>query len=57
MQNMIPLHKQSKKAQRAYHSRQRGSWSGVKPVTRVMPNGKAYDRKRMKSADRKICAE
>ncbi len=51
MQNMIPLHKQSKKAQRAYHSRQRGSWSGVKPVTRVLPNGKAYDRKRMKSIE------
>lgn len=48
---MIPLQKQSKKAQREYHSRQRGSWSGVKPVTRVMPNGKAYDRKRSKSIE------
>lgn len=48
--NGIALCKQSKKAQRAYYRQQRGSWNGVKPVTRVMPNGKAYNRKRLRSS-------
>ena len=43
---MVPLCKQSKKLQRAYHAARRGSWNGVKPVTRVVPNKKAYDRAR-----------
>lgn len=46
--NGIALCKQSKKAQRAYYRQQRGSWNGVKPVTRVMPNGKVYNRKQLK---------
>ena len=46
MENMIPLRKQSKKAQRDFHSRQRGSWGTVKPVSRVEKSGKAYDRRR-----------
>lgn len=45
MENMIPLRKQSKKAQRDFHSRQRGSWGTVKPVSRVEKSGKAYDRR------------
>ena len=44
--NGLALCKQSKKVQQAYYRQQRGSWNGVKPVTRVMPNGKAYNRKR-----------
>ena len=46
MENMIPLRKQSKKEQRDFHSRQRGSWGTVKPVSRVEKSGKAYDRRR-----------
>lgn len=45
---MIPLNKQSKKAQKEYYSKQRGSWNGVKPVTRVIKSKKVYDRKKMK---------
>ena len=52
----IPLKKQSKRAQKEYHDKQRGSWNGVVPVTRVIPNKKAYDRKRAKQADRSIRA-
>lgn len=52
----IPLKKQSKRAQKEYHDKQRGSWNGVVPVTRVIPNKKAYDRKRTKQADRSIRA-
>ena len=52
MLKMIPLNKQSKKAQRRYHAAKRGDWNGVSPVTRVIPNKKAYDRNRMKREDR-----
>lgn len=48
MKPFVPLHKQSKKAQKEYHAKQRGSWNGISPVTRTVPNGKAYDRSRMK---------
>lgn len=48
MRQFIPLEKQSKKAQKAYHTKQRGSWNGVSPVTRVIPNGKVYDRNQEK---------
>lgn len=43
MKQMIPLKKQSKKAQKEQHAKQRGSWHGISPVTRTVPNGKAYD--------------
>ena len=46
--SFVPLRKQSKKAQRAYHAGQRGSWNGLSPVTRTVPSGWDYDRNRMK---------
>lgn len=52
MINTVPLKKQSKRAQKEYHSKQRGSWYGISPVTRSVPSGKAYDRKRIKREDR-----
>ena len=48
MLKTIPLKKQSKKQQRAYHAAKRGSWNGVSPVTRVVPSKKGYDRNRVK---------
>jgi hypothetical protein len=42
----IPLQKQSKRAQKAYHAARRGDWGAVSPVTRVPPNPKAYNRKK-----------
>ena len=54
MNQWVPMEKQSKKAQREYHSKQRGSWNGLCPVTRTVPNKKAYDRNRMKTPDRRI---
>ena len=54
MKQFVPLDKQSKKAQREHHSKQRGSWNGISPVTRIVPNGKAYDRNRIKRADQDI---
>ena len=48
MLKTIPLTKQSKKQQRAFHAAKRGSWNGVNPVTRVVPSKKLYDRNRVK---------
>ena len=56
MKQMIPLGKQSKKKQREYYARQRGTWYGVNPVTRTVPNGRAYDRNRRKQAERRATA-
>jgi len=52
MRRMVPLSKQSKKAQKEFHANQRGSWNGISPVTRVVPNGRAYDRNRIKRETR-----
>ena len=51
MINTVPLKKQSKRAQKEFHSTRRGSWYGISPVTRSVPNGRAYDRKRIKRED------
>lgn len=42
----VPKDKMSKKKRRAEYAKRRGSWNGVSPATRVIPNKKAYDRKR-----------
>ena len=43
MTNTVPLKKQNKRAQKEYHSKKRGSWYGISPVTRSVPNGRAYE--------------
>lgn len=53
MRKVIALNKQSKKAQKAFHAQQRGSWNGLNPITRVVPNGKAYSRAKAKAEARK----
>ena len=45
---IIPLNKQSKKAQKEYHAERRSSWNGLKPVTRVVKSKKVYDRNKLK---------
>lgn len=42
----VPQDKMSKKAQKELNNKKRGTWGNTKPVTRVQPNKKAYDRKR-----------
>ena len=56
MKQPVPLNKQSKRAQRAYHAARRGGWHGLSPVTRVRPSGKAYYRSRAKRAARLLSA-
>lgn len=52
MRKLTPLDKMSKKSRKAFHTQQRGSWNGLSPVTRIVPNKKAYDRNRAKQASR-----
>lgn len=40
----IPYSKMSKKAQREYNAKRRNSWGEMSPVTRIVPNKKAYNR-------------
>ena len=51
MVNIVPLKKQSKRAQKEFHSTRRGSWYGISPVTRAVPSGRTYDRNRIKRED------
>ena len=51
MNKYIPLSKKSKKEQRKFHAMQRNTWNGLNPVTRTVPNGKAYNRKKLKQTD------
>lgn len=48
MQKVTPLFKQSKKAQKRFHEKQRGSWGELCPVTRIVPSKRLYDRRRLK---------
>ena len=50
--SFVPISKQTKKAQKAYHSAQRSTRGILNPATRTMPNGKAYNRKKQKANDR-----
>ena len=53
MDRFIPLNKKSKKEQKKFHSMQRKDWNGLNPATRTVPNGKGYDRNKLKDEERK----
>lgn len=53
MDKFIPLDKRSKKEQKRFHAMQRSTWNGLNPVTRTVPNGKGYDRKKLKLQDKR----
>ena len=46
MNKYVSLDKRSKKAQREYHAKQRRTWGELNPVTRSVPSGKTYNRKK-----------
>jgi len=48
MNKYVSLDKRSKKAQREYHAKQRRTWGELNPVTRSVPSGKIYNRKKEK---------
>jgi hypothetical protein len=50
----VPFEKMTKKAQKEYNKRQRNTWGELKPVTRIIPNKKAYSRQASKKEARLI---
>ena len=48
MNRFIPLNKQTKKQQKKHYSTQRSDWGTISPVTRIVNNGKAYNRAKAK---------
>jgi hypothetical protein len=46
MRNFIPRDKLSKKKRKELYAKDRGSWNGVNPVTKVKESKKLYDRKK-----------
>ena len=48
MKKYVSLDKRSKKAQREYYSERRRTWGKLNPVTRSVPSGKTYNRKKEK---------
>jgi hypothetical protein len=57
MDRFVPLGKKSKKEQKKFHTRQRKTWEGISPVTRTVPNGKAYNRKKKKADERRSSSD
>ncbi len=48
MTKYVSLDKRSKKAQKEYYSERRVTWGELNPVTRSVPSGKIYNRKKEK---------
>ncbi len=57
MQKYVSLDKRSKKAQKEYYSKRRVTWGELNPVTRSVPSGKTYNRKKAKEEMRRINKE
>ncbi len=53
MDRFVPIGKQSKKKQKEFNAKQRKTWGEFSPVTRTVPNGKAYNRKKLKAEERR----
>ena len=52
MTKFVPLDKQSKKARKAYHKKQRKLWTnGLNPSTRIKESKKIYKRNRFQTKD------
>jgi len=48
MKQYVTVDKRSKKAWKEYYSKQRRTWGELNPVTRSVPSGKVYNRKKDK---------
>ena len=57
MDRFVPLDKKSKKEQKKFHAKQRRTWKDISPVTRTVPNGKAYNRKKLKADERRSSSD
>ncbi len=54
MKKYVSLDKRSKKAQKAYYSERRVTWGELNPVTKSVPSGKNYNRKKDKQKMRRV---
>ena len=57
MGKFVSLDKRSKKAQKAYYAEHRITWGELNPVTKSVPSGKSYNRKKDKQALRRTGKE
>ena len=57
MEKFISLDKRSKKAQKAYYAERRITWGEINPITRSVPSGKSYNRKKDKQSMRRTGKE
>ena len=57
MKPYVTIDKRSKKARKEYYSKLRGTWGELNPVTRSVPSGKTYNRKKDKQKNRRIGRE
>lgn len=46
MEKFIIYEKLSKKKQKEINNKKRGFWGNVKPITKIKPSGKLYNRKK-----------
>lgn len=46
MKKFVEFEKLSKKKQKEINKTKRGTWGDVKPITKVKPSGKVYNRKK-----------
>lgn len=53
MEKFIPLEKQSKKKQKEYHAKHRNDWGCISPVSKSVPSGKTYNRKKLKAKEKR----
>lgn len=53
MDRFVPIGKQSKKKQKEFNAKQRKTWGEFSPMTRTVPSGKAYNRKKLKADERR----
>ena len=53
MNGFVPLNKQSKKKQKEFHAAQRRTWGVLNPVSKSVPSGKAYNRKKLRAKDKR----
>lgn len=57
MKQYVTIDKRSKKAQKEYYTKMRGTWGELNSVTRSVPSGKTYNRNKDKQKSRKIGRE
>jgi len=57
MKQYVSIDKRSKKAQKEYYAKQRLTWGVLNPVTRSVPSGKIYNRKKDKQESLRIGKE